>query len=98
MLINLINNGIKAQPNGGRVSLRGWATSEGVTVMVADRGAGMDEAAKHRALEGEGGGRGLSIVRRLLAQNGGSMSIDSTPGQGTQVILTFHGTGGTYEV
>jgi signal transduction histidine kinase len=98
MLINLINNGIKAQPNGGRVSLRGWATSEGVTVTVADRGAGMDETAKHRALEGEGGGRGLSIVRRLLAQNGGSMSIDSTPGQGTQVILTFHGTGGAYEV
>jgi signal transduction histidine kinase len=98
MLINLINNSIKAQPNGGKVSLRGWATPEGVIVMVADRGEGMDRETKHRALEGEGGGRGLSIVRRLLAQNGGSMSINSEPGRGTQVILTFHGTGGAYEV
>jgi len=94
MLINLINNSIKALPNGGRITLVGRPTEDGVSVTVADSGKGMDPATLDRALHGTGGGLGLSIVQRLLKQNGGSLAIHSTPGQGTQVTLTFHGTGG----
>lgn len=94
MLINLINNSIKAMPNGGRVTLTGRAVQDGVSVAVSDSGSGMSPQTLERALKGEDGGLGLSIVRRLLEQNGGSLNIHSVPGGGTQVILTFHGTGG----
>ena len=81
-------------PGGGQVVLRGRTSPEGVVVTVADNGRGMDEAAQERALSGQGGGLGLSIVQRLLKQNGGALSLLSAPGRGTQVELAFHGTGG----
>lgn len=94
ILINLINNSIKALPNGGAVAIRGRPAADGVLVSVSDNGRGMDPATLERAVRGEGGGLGLSIVARLLRQNNGSLNIDSAPGQGTRVELTFHGTGG----
>lgn len=94
ILINLINNSIKALPNGGAVAIRGRPAADGVLVSVSDNGRGMDPATLERAIRGEGGGLGLSIVARLLRQNNGSLNIDSAPGQGTRVELTFHGTGG----
>lgn len=94
MLINLINNSIKALPDGGRVVLAGRTTQDGVAVTVSDNGLGMAPDTLKQALQGAGGGLGLSIVQRLLKQNGGSLNIQSIPGKGTQVILTFHGTGG----
>ena len=94
MLINLINNSIKAMPDGGRVTLAGRAVQDAVSVTVSDSGTGMSPQTLERALNGEDGGLGLSIVRRLLGQNGGSLNIHSVPGKGTEAILTFHGTGG----
>lgn len=94
ILINLINNSIKAMPNGGAVVLHGRCGRDGVSITVEDNGPGMDREKLARVLRGEGGGLGLSIVQRLAAQNGGTLRIDSLPGRGTQVVLTFHGTGG----
>lgn len=94
ILINLINNSIKALSNGGRVCLRGRCGTEGVTVVVEDDGPGMDQVKLDRALRGEDGGLGLPIVRRLAEQNGGQLRLETGPGQGTRAILTFHGTGG----
>ncbi len=95
ILINLINNSIKAMPDGGRVTLTGRAVQDTVSVTVSDSGSGMSPQTLERALSGKDGGLGLSIVRRLLEQNGGSLAIHSVPRGGTEVILTFHGTGGT---
>lgn len=97
IFINLINNSIKAMPDGGRVTLTGKPAADGVAVTVADSGRGMSPEKLSRVLSGQTGGLGLSIVQRLLAQNGGSLNIQSVPGRGTQVTLTFHGTGGDHE-
>ena len=98
ILINLINNSIKAMPDGGQVILTGRPAADGVAVTVADSGGGMSPEKLDRVLSGQTGGLGLSIVQRLLEQNGGSLNIRSVPGRGTQVTLTFHGTGGDHEV
>ena len=95
ILINLINNSIKAMPEGGRVSLTGRAANGGVLVTVEDSGPGMTQEKLSRVLRGEDGGLGLAIVQRLLRQNGGSLTVRTAPGQGTRALLTFHGTGGT---
>ncbi|MGR3908138.1 ATP-binding protein [Burkholderia sp. SR8] len=70
---------------------------EYVTFEIADTGAGMTADVLERVFEpffttkadGEGTGLGLSMVFGFVKQSGGHTSIDSTPGQGTTVRLTF---------
>lgn len=95
ILINLINNSIRAMPEGGRVSLTGRTAAGGVLVTVEDSGPGMTQEKLSRVLQGLDGGLGLAIVQRLLQQNGGGLTVRTAPGQGTCALLTFHGTGGT---
>lgn len=96
MLINLINNAIRAMPRGGQVVLTGRANEAGVCVAVTDNGPGMDAAQLSRAVGGEGGGRGLSIVQRLAKNNNGELQLRSAPGEGTSAQLLFRRTGGVY--
>lgn len=96
ILINLINNSIKALPRGGSITLTGSAGEEGVRITVTDDGPGVEKEKLDQALQGGGGGQGLPIVRRLVEQNGGGLRFETAPGQGTRAILTFHGTGGIH--
>ena len=96
VLINLINNSVKAMPDGGELAVRAWKGGDGVTLSVVDTGVGMAPEKLDKVLSGSGtGGLGLSIVRRLLAQNGGRLSMDSRPGAGTRAQIVFPGKGGT---
>lgn len=96
VLINLINNSVKAMPDGGELAIRAWKEEDGVALSVVDTGVGMTPEKLHKVLgEGGTGGLGLSIVQRLLAQNGGVLSMDSTPGSGTRAQIHFPHKGGT---
>lgn len=96
VLINLINNSVKAMPDGGELAIRAWKEEDGVALSVVDTGVGMTPEKLHKVLgEGGTGGLGLSIVQRLLAQNGGVLSMDSTPGSGTRAQIRFPHKGGT---
>ena len=97
ILINLINNSFKALEQGGYVLLTGNRTSEGVILTVQDNGSGMDAEKLEAVLQGERGGIGLSIVRRLTERNGGTFRMESTEGEGTRAILTFGGSKGETE-
>lgn len=95
MLINLINNSIKAMPDGGQIVLSGEVDDTGICLSVSDNGPGMDTEQLARALTGECGGLGLSIVQRLAKSNGGELQITSAPGEGTAARLIFHRMEGT---
>lgn len=64
-------------------------------LVTADTGTGMDSATLARAVEpffstkgvGKGTGLGLSMVHGLAAQSGGTLTIDSAPGEGTSIRL-----------
>lgn len=66
-----------------------------VVLTVTDTGSGMDEITRRRATEpffttkgvGKGTGLGLSMVYGLAVQLGGTMLLESVPGQGTTVAL-----------
>ena len=83
ILINLINNSIKAVSAGGTIRLEADRRPSGVVVAVRD------EEKVRRVLAGEDGGLGLSIVRRLAQNNNAEFYLESNPGQGTCAAVTF---------
>lgn len=60
----------------------------GTCIVVADDGRGFD---LQRSSEGEAGHYGLQFMRERMLQIGGSLEIDSAPGQGTRVRLLVNG-------
>jgi PAS domain S-box-containing protein len=64
-------------------------------LVVRDDGCGMDTETLERAFEpffttkpaGRGSGLGLSVVHGIIAENGGELTIDSAPGEGTTVTI-----------
>ena len=102
VLLNLLTNAVKFTPEGGKVSLTARLADDGACVFViSDTGIGMDEAgiAKALSLYGqvenayvrrqEGTGLGLPLANRLTEAHGGTLSITSGIGHGTEITLTF---------
>jgi len=104
VITNLAVNARDAMPAGGTITVEtahlrseGGADIGQVTLVVRDTGVGMDAETLQRACEpffttkgqGEGTGLGLSLVCDLVEQCGGSLSLASTPGEGTTVTVTL---------
>jgi len=102
MLVNLLTNAIKFTPKGGLVSAVTAQDPEGRThITVTDTGIGMSAEDIAKALEPfgqidsslarqfRGTGLGLPLTRSLIELHGGTMAIDSKPGRGTRVTLSF---------
>ena len=98
VLINLITNAVHAVENGGKVSVR--AQIEGpaaVMLEVADSGPGVADADRQKIFEpffttkpdGKGTGLGLPIVRNIVDQHGGEITVNRSDlgGAAFRVIL-----------
>jgi CheY-like chemotaxis protein len=83
---------IRARRQGGEISGRG---SPYVVIDIVDTGTGMPEEVQARACEpffttkdiGRGSGLGLSQAYGFAKQSGGTLTLESTPGEGTKVSL-----------
>ena len=95
-VLNLVLNAIDAIPPeqlGGRVELSARRAGDEAFLEVRDNGAGMDAETVQRCVdffystkpEGEGTGLGLAIVQHIVTDHGGTLDIESEPGEGTLV-------------
>lgn len=94
LVANLVDNAAKWSDPGASVEVR-LEAGPPARLTVTDHGAGIDsdELAHvfdrfYRARSGRsvpGSGLGLAIVRRIVDLHGGTVAIDSTPGEGTHV-------------
>lgn len=104
---NLVSNAVRHTPEGGRVTLRAYASEEGdgtVLVEVTDTGSGIPpedlphvfdrfwRAEKSRSRRTGGSGLGLAIVRKLVEAHGGTVDATSVEGEGSTFVLRLPGT------
>lgn len=99
---NLINNGVKFTPKGGRVSVHVVPAEVGTVILsVSDTGIGMsaekiaelrsiDEVVSTKGTDGEQGtGLGLVLSDELITKSHGTLRIESEDGEGTTVTITI---------
>lgn len=92
---NLISNAIKFTPPGGRIGVSATRSGDDVAIQVVDTGIGIAPEDQSRVFEKfaqtgsaqrhGGAGVGMALVKSLIELHGGSVTLDSTPGQGTTV-------------
>ena len=96
VVLNLLTNARDACPEGGEIVVVTEPAPEdpgSVQIVVADTGHGMDPATVARIFDPfyttkpTGTGLGLSIAYGIVHDHGGTITAESTPGQGTRFII-----------
>ncbi|HVG01482.1 MAG TPA: ATP-binding protein, partial [Nitrospira sp.] len=95
-LMNLLINGRESMPEGGTLILATRETEQGdVEIEVSDSGSGIAPEHLSRIFEPffttkeYGTGLGLTNVKRLVEDNGGTLTVKSQPEAGTSCMLRF---------
>ncbi len=102
ILLNLLSNAVKFTPEGGTISMAVYIADNGcLRVAITDTGIGMDEKGIATALTSfgqaesaianyrKGTGLGLPLAKGLTEVHGGTLEIESKPGVGTSITVTF---------
>ncbi|HWP30227.1 MAG TPA: ATP-binding protein [Fimbriimonadales bacterium] len=90
---NLLQNGIQAMPNGGRLRVGVGVRDDWVLITVSDQGIGIPYENMNRIFipffttKADGTGLGLANVRRVIEAHGGRVEVVSKPGVGTRFLL-----------
>ena len=101
ILSHLLSNAIKFTPEGGRISVSTREVSGAINLYIEDTGIGIPKDALSKLgrpfewvdLDArqptEGAGLGLAIARSFAELHGGTLTIRSTEGSGTTVLVRF---------
>lgn len=97
--INLLDNAIKYTPDGGNITVSCFTDGSSIFVSVKDNGIGMSDEVKERIFDKfyqgdrshsqEGNGLGLAITKRIIDICGGSITVKSRPGGGSEFTVAL---------
>lgn len=97
-LVNLLVNAAHAIPESGRISVTTRDMGDGhVELTVEDSGIGMSAEVRDKIFEPffttkdveQGTGLGLSLVKEIIEEHDGTISVDSEPGHGARFIIVL---------
>ncbi len=92
-LLNLVLNAEQAMPKGGQLVVRTSTVGDGVALDLIDTGCGMSPETQAHIFDaffstkGSGSGLGLPTARKIIEAHGGSISLQSEVGRGTQFTI-----------
>ncbi len=97
VFVNLLVNAAQAIEGHGTITLCTGTAAQAVWIDISDTGAGMAPEIQQRIFEpfyttkpvGQGTGLGLSITWDIVKRHGGSLEVQSSPGQGTRFRITL---------
>jgi signal transduction histidine kinase len=101
ILLNLVSNAHKYTPQGGSITVATRAVRAGVCIAVQDTGIGLSSEEQQQLFtkffraqqplvrEAGGTGLGLAIARALVDLHGGTITVVSTPDQGSTFNVTL---------
>lgn len=101
VLLNLVGNALKHSPEGGHIAVGLAEEADGVRVTVRDDGPGMPPDVLPRLFERfyqvdaslsrvhGGAGLGLAIAKGLVEAHGGTIGVESLPGEGSCFHFTL---------
>jgi signal transduction histidine kinase len=97
-LSNLIDNALKFTPQDGHIDVCAESSAQSIQIRVQDSGAGIDPADLPHIFERfyhgknngtRGSGLGLALVKSVVLAHGGTVSVESTPGQGSRFTISL---------
>jgi signal transduction histidine kinase len=96
-ILDVMENSIRAGADEIRVILSENRVKSTLTVQILDNGCGIDEETlKHvsdpfySTKEGKNFGFGISLLSQAAENTGGHLTVESTPGKGTDIKALFH--------
>jgi signal transduction histidine kinase len=103
VLLNLAVNARDAMGSGGTLTIRTRNQGPWAVLEVSDTGIGIDTETQSHIFDpffttkdvGEGTGLGLSTVYGIVTQSGGTMSVQSAPGEGATFVVRLPATAAT---
>ncbi len=95
LILNLLTNAAQAVNDGGAIEVRlaPFPDGGGVMLSVIDDGVGIPADRLERIWEPfyttkeKGTGLGLAVCRQIAELHGGTITVDSTPGEGTRFLV-----------
>lgn len=95
VFFNIIKNGAESMSQGGIISITISETESNIEVSVKDSGQGISTDIIDKIFQpyfstkNTGNGLGLLIVERILREHGAQLNINSTVGEGTEMLIKF---------
>ncbi|UCC78815.1 MAG: PAS domain-containing protein [Candidatus Zixiibacteriota bacterium] len=88
-LVNVVKNSIEAIGKNGTIEIGVGETDDKIIISVIDNGPGIEDTASvlkpFHTTKKDGTGLGLSTASKILADHGGELIIESSPGKGCRV-------------